>query len=226
MRRVIKLFNGVDLERLFLLPLFFVLLLASVVAFPWTDRSSDLWQLHLLHRVLSVSFYVMLVALLVFRARPSQSRTSWRAGTAAYAGTFAPFLLVLDGASPPDSQTLTILSILLMIAGLAYTVLSLAWLGRSFGVVPKARVLVSSGPYRHIRHPLYVGEFVSFLGVILGAITPFSAAVYISWVIIQRYRALQEETVLLDAFPTYESYMAQTGRFFPRLREAAVATSR
>ena len=45
------------------------------------------------------------------------------------------------------------------------SVASVAALGRSFGIAPADRGLVASGPYRVVRHPLYLGELVFYAGV-------------------------------------------------------------
>ncbi len=112
------------------------------------------------------------------------------------------------------------IAILLITSGLAFSVYSLAYLGRSFGVVPHARKLVRSGPYRWVRHPLYVGEFISFAGAVLAVLNLYTALVFVFFVMVQAYRANQEERVLRGAFPEYESYVAQAGRFTPRLTTA------
>ncbi|MFC4785190.1 methyltransferase family protein [Nocardioides sp. MAHUQ-72] len=169
------------------------------------------------HEVLEVCFYVLLVTLLLVR-RPSQAASgSRRASWAAYIGTFTPFLLLLTGDPVATGAPLTAVSVVLMTLGLAFSVYSLAYLGRSFGVVPKARKLVRSGPYRFVRHPLYVGEFITFAGVVIAVLNPYTALVFAFSVLVQTYRAAQEERVLKEAFPEYESYMTQAGRFTPRV---------
>ena len=169
------------------------------------------------HQVLRVCFYVLIVTLLLIR-RPSKASTGSRRATwAAYIGTFTPFLLILNGEPSVASDALTATSIVVITLGLGFSVYSLSYLGRSFGVVPKARKLVRTGPYRFVRHPLYVGEFVSFAGAVMAVLSPFSASLFVFFVMVQAYRATQEERVLKEAFPEYESYMAQAGRFTPRV---------
>jgi protein-S-isoprenylcysteine O-methyltransferase Ste14 len=171
-----------------------------------------------LHQLLRFAFYVLMIGLLVGRKPSRSSAPARRAAIAAYAGTFAPFLLVLQGRSGNASEALTAVAIGITSLGLALSVYALGWLGRSFGVVPQARELVRSGPYRYVRHPLYVAELVTFVGSVLTMISPFSTVVLVGFVTIQAYRAMQEEKVLKAAFPEYESYMSQAGRFTPRLQ--------
>ena len=66
----------------------------------------------------------------------------------------------------------------LMTIGLIIMVIGLASLGRSFGIMPRARGLVQSGLYRWVRHPIYLGEFLVFAGIMILAISPLTLAIY------------------------------------------------
>ena len=61
------------------------------------------------------------------------------------------------------------------IAGLALAAWGLLSLGKSFGVAPADRGLVLHGPYRFLRHPIYAGELLAVLAVLLGNETPGNA---------------------------------------------------
>ena len=54
-------------------------------------------------------------------------------------------------------------------AGLAFSLASVAVLGRCFGILPDVRGLVVRGPYRLVRHPLYLGELTAALGIVVGS---------------------------------------------------------
>jgi len=212
--------HRLDTERLFLVPVLSVLLLASAGDLwnRWHSRdiSGTSLTLTAVDQLLRVCFYVLMVSLLLTR-RPSKAAAGSRRATwAAYIGTFTPFLLLLNVGPTVGSEQLTAASIVVITAGLGFSVYSLTYLGRSFGVVPRARELVRTGPYRHVRHPLYLGEFVSFAGAVVAVLGPFSVALFLFFVMVQAYRATQEEGVLKEAFAEYESYMAQAGRFVPR----------
>jgi protein-S-isoprenylcysteine O-methyltransferase Ste14 len=93
-------------------------------------------------------------------------------------------------------------------------------LGRNWGM-PMSRKeqpdLVSSGPYAHIRHPIYTGLILAMLGSAIG--------VNVFWLLILVpvgayfiYSARREETLMLQLFPEqYAAYMARTGMLAPRL---------
>jgi protein-S-isoprenylcysteine O-methyltransferase Ste14 len=88
------------------------------------------------------------------------------------------------------------------------------FLGRSISVIAQAREVVDRGLYRLVRHPLYVGELVSTLGVaIVGTVWAFCAWAVLC--VLQAYRALREEQVLLVVLPGYRSYRARTAALLP-----------
>ena len=81
----------------------------------------------------------------------------------------------------------------------------------------EARVLVRSGPYRWVRHPMYLAHFVIFLCVTLLRFAPLTLALYMVFIAGQIFRATIEERKLTEAFPDYEPYRGKTGMFFPKL---------
>src|SRR6476620_11055473 len=88
----------------------------------------------------------------------------------------------------------------------------LLWLGRSFSTMPEARRLVTSGPYRYMRHPLYLTEEIAVIGVLLQYRSPAAFALVALQMALQVRRMLCEEQVLGETFPEYEQYCANTPR--------------
>jgi len=86
-------------------------------------------------------------------------------------------------------------------------------------VVTKAgHSLVTSGPYRWIRHPLYTFGVLFFVALSLISATWYFAGVMAlaSPALILRTR--KEEAMLVERFgDEYRAYMQRTGRFLPRL---------
>lgn len=79
--------------------------------------------------------------------------------------------------------------------------------------MPEARLLVTSGPYRWARHPLYVMEFVTLLGVALQFAQPWAALLAAGVIVLQVLRTVFEERVLDEAYPEYAAYRARVKRF-------------
>jgi protein-S-isoprenylcysteine O-methyltransferase Ste14 len=99
--------------------------------------------------------------------------------------------------------------------GLIVMVIGLASLGRSFGIMPRARGLVQHGLYKWIRHPIYLGEFLAFGGLLVLSASLLTIAVYGVFVALQLYRLVVEERTLTDAYPSYAEYRARTARLLP-----------
>lgn len=79
--------------------------------------------------------------------------------------------------------------------------------------------LITSGPYRYIRHPLYTFGTISFAGGMLAAanLLMLAGAVVGLWAIFMRTPI--EERKLVEKFGSeYEAYMLRTGRYLPRIR--------
>lgn len=95
-------------------------------------------------------------------------------------------------------------------------------LGKNWSDTPrllKEQALVTSGPYRHIRHPIYT----AFL-LILGSTFLISAnwMIGLAWigmsVLEVASRISYEESLMIESFgDQYREYMKRTGRLLPRI---------
>jgi protein-S-isoprenylcysteine O-methyltransferase Ste14 len=95
--------------------------------------------------------------------------------------------------------------------------LGLAALGRSLGLVPAHRGLVTSGAYRFLRHPLYVSYLLAGLGYLVQSPRLWNVAVLIVVWTCQVARIVSEEK-LLGTDAAYRAYAAQTRwRLIPRV---------
>jgi protein-S-isoprenylcysteine O-methyltransferase Ste14 len=78
--------------------------------------------------------------------------------------------------------------------------------------------LVTSGPYRHVRHPFYVAAALLMLGAALLSANWFIGASGLAVFVLLAVRTGREEQKLVEKFgEEYRAYMARTGRFLPRL---------
>ena len=88
---------------------------------------------------------------------------------------------------------------------------------RSFSLEPEARTLVTTGPYRLARHPIYAIYIVNFIGIWLHSVTvPFTLVMAV-WFSLLLLRVRYEEQVLSGAFADYEGYRGRVGAFWPKL---------
>jgi len=87
-------------------------------------------------------------------------------------------------------------------------------LGRSFTVLPRPREggeLVTRGPFRVVRHPVYLGATLLFVGLSLLYSWPsliLSGALGLLWAA----KARVEERYLVARFPEYEEYRRRVRR--------------
>ena len=107
-------------------------------------------------------------------------------------------------------------SIVLNILGHGLTLWGVIYLRGSFSIMTEARAPVLGGPYRWIRHPLYVGESMAFIGLCFLLPSWFNIMVCVIFCVCQRIRASFEETKLVEVFPAYREHQKKTGAFFPR----------
>ncbi len=163
----------------------------------------------------SFALYLALTILLIFlrRVPVGRSRTAWPRALGILGSILLFALPLLPAVSL--SPALVGLSALLTAGGTIAELLILAWLGRSFSLLPEARKLVTTGPYRYIRHPLYLAGLATALGAMLPFRQPWAFLIVLAGLACQLLRMRCEEQVLMRAFPEYADYAARTGRLIP-----------
>ncbi|MFH1115963.1 MAG: methyltransferase [Pseudomonadota bacterium] len=104
--------------------------------------------------------------------------------------------------------------------GLAIALMSYRALGRNFRVYAAPRrsgTLVTSGIYSLIRHPMYTGVIMMFLGYLLFFGSMFSVPLWLTFTLLYLIKSVKEERILADRFPEYDQYRKQTWKFVPYL---------
>lgn len=133
----------------------------------------------------------------------SKSAPVW---VAAYLGTFGASLLRPGG---PHSGWLNVAGLTLQAVGVVVGGLSLAALGRSLGLVPAHRGLVTTGAYRLVRHPLYASYVLADVGYLFQSPRVWNAAVLVTVMTCQVVRIVSEEK-LLGTDAAYRTYAQRT----------------
>ena len=114
------------------------------------------------------------------------------------------------------------IGLVLFVAGLFIRWAAIFHLGRFFTVdiaIAKDHELITTGPYRFVRHPSYTGTFLIFLGFGLCTLNFYSLlAIFVPVSIAFLWRIHVEETALRENFgDRYVAYAARTRRVIPFL---------
>ncbi|MBN2250703.1 MAG: isoprenylcysteine carboxylmethyltransferase family protein [Candidatus Altiarchaeota archaeon] len=106
------------------------------------------------------------------------------------------------------------------------TIAFFAWIHSSLGSnwsmtleVGREHKLVKSGPYRYIRHPMYLAFYLMMAAqLLLSSNWLVGLFGLISWDIHYRIRIKDEEDMMIEEFgDEYKKYMKRTGRLLPRI---------
>ncbi len=159
------------------------------------------------HSVASLPFAVeqgFLTALFLTRRRSRATSSDIGAWLAATIGGWGPLLL-----RPADaSWTLTVAGLALQTVGLSLTFVGFSALGRSFGVVAANRGLKTAGPYRIVRHPIYLSHSITLTGFLVANFSWLTLGMYLLIIGAQLARIHAEEKLLL-ATADYAEYRAR-----------------
>lgn len=120
----------------------------------------------------------------------------------------------------PHSRTFYTLGLVLLGLGLMIRWIAIVHLGRFFTVnvaIAKDHQLITTGPYRYVRHPAYTGTLLIFLGFGLCMLNIFSlAAVFLPIAAAFLWRIGVEENALREAFgERYSAYTGVTWKLIP-----------
>ncbi|MES5486380.1 methyltransferase [Bradyrhizobium sp. INPA03-11B] len=187
-----------------LLGLVVTLKLGSMGGEPWPSIVSSL----------CVAVFYLLLALLILTRGPAKAQAEGLLPRiAAFVGTYWPWTITFFDKT--EGTLANLVSTVCVLAGVIMILVTIRHLGRSFSLVPQARSVVQTGPYKWIKHPLYLSEEIVFLGVVLQHLSWMTVALLILHIGIQVSRILYEEDVLRRTLPEYSSYEASRWRLIP-----------
>ncbi|MGE5469736.1 MAG: methyltransferase family protein [Bacteroidota bacterium] len=93
----------------------------------------------------------------------------------------------------------------LQIVGILFQLYAKLSLGRSFGILPATRRLVTGGAYRWLRHPIYFGYLIAHVGFLLANFSFQNVVVLVVLYLAQMLRIHREEAMLAQ-FAGYREY--------------------
>ena len=131
-------------------------------------------------------------------------------------------VVVLATGSLPGAGWRTVTGVVVALGGIAVGLWAGGHLGGALTPSPNPRPgtrLVESGPYRWIRHPIYLGVCMSLVGaaVLFGSVAGLVLALALG--VLFWFKAGYEESLLRLGVPGYPAYMRRVrGRLFPRSR--------
>lgn len=107
------------------------------------------------------------------------------------------------------------------IAGVIISLISLLALNRSLSPFPTPKAgaeLIQSGIYKYVRHPIYTGILFFTFGFSLFSENTLRLIIFVSLLILFRFKAGYEEKLLQKKYSNYEEYKKTTGMFLPRMK--------
>ena len=119
------------------------------------------------------------------------------------------------------SDVVGIVGVAVIALGDVILVTSFVRLGRSLTANPVPKedgVLVTSGLYGRVRHPIYFGLLVLAIGVVLDAGWWPQIVIALMLYFLLNIKAQFEEDLLRKKYPEYKAYAQKTPRFFPRIK--------
>jgi protein-S-isoprenylcysteine O-methyltransferase Ste14 len=107
-----------------------------------------------------------------------------------------------------------------VLVGIAVLGSSAVSLGKSLTPFPRplpAAELVTSGAYRFVRHPIYFGLLLAALGIALLTSSPLRLVLTLLLGVFFNCKATREERWLVERYPGYPAYQARVKKLVPFL---------
>lgn len=149
-------------------------------------------------------FYTMLLVLFIIRKPAESEVTGIKHWLACMGGTFLSFAMA-PFSTPFISETLAYASLPFLLVGIIISTIALFNLGKGFGVIAAHRDIKTQGLYQYVRHPLYLGEALWLLAIVIQQLSVPVILIYTLQLYCQIIRIQDEENLLLKD-PRYQEY--------------------
>lgn len=107
---------------------------------------------------------------------------------------------------------------LISIVGAAFGLWAIFTMGRYTNISPRLKrnaILRVKGPYRLVRHPMYLAVMVFCSGYLIDEFTIYKLLIWFSLLVVLTCKMYYEEKILRDKFPEYQQYANRTKRIVP-----------
>jgi protein-S-isoprenylcysteine O-methyltransferase Ste14 len=117
------------------------------------------------------------------------------------------------------------LGVLISIVGTVFWIYSQIVLGRYWSPqlqIQNEHKIISEGPYKYIRHPIYTAMMVWVIGLVLFTANILFVILALTFFIFFVARVPKEEKMMIETFgDIYTKYMKDTGRYLPKIKRNA-----
>jgi protein-S-isoprenylcysteine O-methyltransferase Ste14 len=179
-------------------------LLVALFSFMAVRLGADFLQTGRITGLLLLASEALVVVFTVLRRAPAVVDRSMRARVLTTLSLLGPPLVRPSSVAPIAPEAVTVA---LSALGLLVVIGGKLSLGRSFGLIPANRGIVSTGLYKVVRHPIYLGYLVTHFAFAAANPTMWNVAMLVAADLALMARAVCEEETLSrdEAYRAYQT---------------------
>lgn len=115
---------------------------------------------------------------------------------------------------------ISIIGIIVAVVGFIIILIALLQLNKNLSPFPSPKSgsqLIQNGLYKYIRHPIYTGIILLFLGYSFYVTSGYKLLITLLLLVLFIFKSRYEEERLALTFKSYSKYKKTTGRFLPKI---------